>query len=56
MLAAESARGNTPPDADRLADALLAPVYFRALFDVAPLPAERVDELVAQAIAGDGAA
>ena len=48
----DRARGNTPPDADRLIELLLAPVYFRALFDVAPLPADRVAPLVEHALAG----
>ena len=33
MLETDRARGNAPPDADRLIELLLAPVYFRALFD-----------------------
>jgi AcrR family transcriptional regulator len=52
MLEADRARGNTPPDADRLIELLLAPVYFRALFDVAPLPADRVEPLVEHALDG----
>jgi AcrR family transcriptional regulator len=53
MLETDRARGNTPPDAGRLIELLLAPVYFRALFDVAPLPADRVAQLVEDALAGD---
>ena len=30
---------------------LLGPIYFRALLDEAPLPGERVDALVEQALA-----
>jgi AcrR family transcriptional regulator len=52
MLEAERARGNDPPDAERLIEALLGPAYFRALFDVEPLAPERVDALVDQALAG----
>lgn len=52
MLETDRARGNTPPDADRLIELLLAPVYFRALFDEAPLPADRVAQLVEGALAG----
>jgi AcrR family transcriptional regulator len=52
MLEADRARGNTPPEAARLIELLLAPVYFSALFDVAPLPAVRVAQLVEHALAG----
>jgi AcrR family transcriptional regulator len=51
MLDEERARGHAPPDAERLLEMLLGPVYFRALFDEAPLPAEHVDALVEQALA-----
>ena len=50
MLETDRARGNTPPPADRLIESLLAPAYFRALFDVTPLPAERVAALVEHAL------
>jgi AcrR family transcriptional regulator len=50
MLDAERARGGTPPGAERLIEELLGPAYFRALFDDAPLPDERVDALVGQAL------
>ena len=53
MLETDRARGNTPPQAGRLIELLLAPVYFRALFDEAPLPADRVAQLVEHALAGD---
>ena len=51
MLEAERARGNEPPDAEQLLDTLLGPIYLRALFDDAPLPDERVEPLVDQALA-----
>jgi AcrR family transcriptional regulator len=51
MLEEERARGQVPPDAERLLEMLLGPIYFRALFDEAPLPAERVGALVDQALA-----
>jgi AcrR family transcriptional regulator len=50
MLDADRARGNEPPDAERLIESLLGPVYFRALFDDVPLAAERVDALVDHAL------
>ena len=53
MLETDRARGNTPPPADRLIERLLAPAYFSALFDVTPLPAERVAQLVEHALDGD---
>jgi len=52
MLETDRARGNTPPEAGRLIELLLAPVYFRALFDEAPLPAGRVAQLVEHALDG----
>jgi AcrR family transcriptional regulator len=51
MLDADRARGNEPPDAEPLIETLLGPVYFRALFGDAALPAERVDALVDRALA-----
>lgn len=53
MLETDRARGNAPPEAARLIELLLAPVYFLALFDVAPLPADRVAQLVEHALAGE---
>jgi AcrR family transcriptional regulator len=51
MLDADRARGNDPPDAEQLLDTLLGPIYLRALFDDSPLPDERVEPLVDQALA-----
>jgi AcrR family transcriptional regulator len=51
MLEEERSRGTEPPDAERLLEMLLGPIYFRALFDEAPLPAGRVDALVESALA-----
>jgi AcrR family transcriptional regulator len=51
MLEAERARGHEAPDAERLLETLLGPLYFRALFDEAPLARERVEALVEQALA-----
>jgi AcrR family transcriptional regulator len=50
MLDSDRARGNAPPDADSLIEALLGPAYYRALFDDAPLPDARVDALVDHAL------
>ena len=50
MLEADRARGNEPPDAEQLLDTLLGPIYLRALFDDSPLPDERVEPLVDQAL------
>ena len=52
MLACDRARGNEPPGAELLLDTLLGPIYLRALFDDAPLPAERVEPLVDGALGG----
>ena len=51
MLEAQRARGEEPPDAEQLIELLLGPIYFRALFDEAPLEHERVEVLVEQALA-----
>lgn len=50
MLAQERARGNEPPDFERLIEVLLGPIYFRALFDAEPMDPERVSALVDNAL------
>lgn len=44
--------GDVPRDPERLLDAILGPLYFRALFDDAPYPVDALGALVDGALAG----
>lgn len=52
ILDRERERGGRTPDPERLLDAILGPLYFRALFDDAPYPVAELDALVERVLAG----
>jgi hypothetical protein len=51
MLERERTRGGSVPDVERAADALLGPLYYRAIFTDRPAPPDWARELVGSLLA-----
>jgi len=55
VLERDRERGQEPPELEALLEAILGPIYFRALFDLVPMAPERAAALVDEVLAAAAA-